>query len=108
MLRSPDAQGTSISIHRLRVRRTKRFPTKGAPMSEPMNRRDFVTASAAAAVLADQAVAQRAAVQPGPGDPKKDRIVRLDLLTSREVGDWKRKGGDVIFVPHGPISGHGP
>lgn len=69
-------------------------------MSEPMNRRDFVAASAAAGVLAGQAAAQDAPA-------KIDRIVRLDLLTSREVGDWM-KDGDVIFVPHGPISGHGP
>lgn len=75
-------------------------------MSEPMNRREFVAASASAAVLAEQAAGQPA--QPAAGDPKKDRIVRLDLLTSREVGEWKRKSGDVIIVPHGPISGHGP
>lgn len=71
-------------------------------MSEPINRRAFVAASTAAAALAGQAAAQ-----PAPADPKKERIVRLDLLTSREVGDWM-KSGDVIFVPHGPISGHGP
>jgi creatinine amidohydrolase/Fe(II)-dependent formamide hydrolase-like protein len=35
------------------------------------------------------------------------RPVRIDLLTSREVGEWL-KTNDVIFVPHGPISGHGP
>ncbi len=34
-------------------------------------------------------------------------IVHLDRLTSREVGEWL-KTHDVIFVPHGPISGHGP
>src|SRR5439155_1003137 len=77
----------------------------GATMSEePLNRREFVAASAAAGALALPAVAQQGQ---GPVDPKKDRIVRLDLLTSREVGDWMKKG-DVIFVPHGPISGHGP
>jgi creatinine amidohydrolase/Fe(II)-dependent formamide hydrolase-like protein len=35
------------------------------------------------------------------------RIVHLDRLTSREVGEWLQTN-DVIFVPHGPISGHGP
>jgi creatinine amidohydrolase/Fe(II)-dependent formamide hydrolase-like protein len=74
-------------------------------MSDEMNRREFVAASVAAGALTEPAAA--AAAQPGPMDPKKDRIVRLDLLTSREVGDWMKKG-DVIFVPHGPISGHGP
>jgi len=34
-------------------------------------------------------------------------IVHLDRLTSREVGEWL-KTNDVVFVPHGPISGHGP
>src|SRR5262249_843764 len=43
----------------------------------------------------------------GAGAPPRDRIVHLDRLTSREVGDWLRTN-DVIFVPHGPISGHGP
>jgi creatinine amidohydrolase/Fe(II)-dependent formamide hydrolase-like protein len=71
-------------------------------MSEPMNRRAFVAAGAAAGVLAGQTPAQNA-----PAAPAKERIVRLDLLTSREVGDWM-KNGDVIFVPHGPISGHAP
>lgn len=34
-------------------------------------------------------------------------IVHLDRLTSREVGDWFETN-DLIIVPHGPISGHGP
>jgi len=34
-------------------------------------------------------------------------IVHLDRLTSREVGEWL-KTNDAIFVPHGPVSGHGP
>src|SRR5215470_6427571 len=74
-------------------------------MSESINRREFVVAGTVAG-----AVAATAAAQPGPGggaDPKKDRIVHFDRLTSREVGDWL-KSNDVIFVPHGPISGHGP
>ena len=36
-----------------------------------------------------------------------ERIVHLDRLTSREVGEWL-KTSDAIFVPHGPVSGHGP
>ena len=77
-------------------------------MSESMNRREFVAAGAAASALAGQAVVGPAqAAAPPASDPKKERIVRLDLLTSREVGDWMKKG-DTIFVPHGPISGHGP
>jgi creatinine amidohydrolase/Fe(II)-dependent formamide hydrolase-like protein len=71
-------------------------------MSEPINRREFVAAGVGAGALAGQA-----ADPPAPAEARKERIVRLDLLTSREVGDWM-KTGDVIFVPHGPISGHGP
>lgn len=73
-------------------------------MSEPMNRRDFVVASAAAGALGAQAAAQPATP---PGEPRRERIVHLDRLTSREVGEWFRTN-DTIFVPHGPISGHGP
>lgn len=71
-------------------------------MSEPMNRREFV---AAGALGGPAALGQ--APPPAPAEARQDRIVRLDLLTSREVGDWF-KTNDVIFVPHGPISGHGP
>src|SRR5262249_40985093 len=73
-------------------------------MSREVNRREFVTSGAAAgtvlAATAGLTAAQAAADPPG-------RPVRLDLLTSREVGDWM-KTNDVVFVPHGPISGHGP
>ena len=39
-------------------------------------------------------------------DSKHERIVHLDRLTSREVGEWMRHN-DTIIVPHGPVSGHG-
>jgi len=32
---------------------------------------------------------------------------RLDEMTSREVEFYLKEGGDLIFVPFGPISGHG-
>ncbi len=67
--------------------------------TNPINRRELF---AAGAVLA------AAAAAPGADErPPEQRPVRLDLLTSREVGEWM-KTNDVIFVPHGPISGHGP
>ena len=77
-------------------------------MTHDMNRRVFVARTAAAGatlaatlpVSADERAAKKA-------EEPKSRIVRLDLLTSREVGEWM-KTNDVIFVPHGPISGHGP
>jgi creatinine amidohydrolase/Fe(II)-dependent formamide hydrolase-like protein len=39
--------------------------------------------------------------------PETRPIVHLDRLTSREVEE-RMKTSDVVFVPHGPISGHGP
>lgn len=73
-------------------------------MTQELNRRQFVTSAAGAALTAN---ALEAADAPKKDAPAKPRIVRLDLLTSREVGEWM-KTSDVIFVPHGPISGHGP
>src|SRR5437762_3146026 len=76
-------------------------------MTHELNRRQFVATGAAA--LAGGAL-EAAEQQPGAAnknDPAKPRIVRLDLLTSREVGEWM-KTSDIVFVPHGPISGHGP
>jgi creatinine amidohydrolase/Fe(II)-dependent formamide hydrolase-like protein len=78
-------------------------------MDQEMNRRAFVAAGAGAALAAS---AKNFAAEPkgapaSKEDQSKAPIVRLDCLTSREVGDWQ-KNNDVIFVPHGPISGHGP
>jgi creatinine amidohydrolase/Fe(II)-dependent formamide hydrolase-like protein len=70
-----------------------------------LNRRSFVVAGAAGAALAVSAPGN--AASPTVDAPVRPRPVRLDLLTSREVGQWM-KTNDVIFVPHGPISGHGP
>jgi creatinine amidohydrolase/Fe(II)-dependent formamide hydrolase-like protein len=70
-----------------------------------VNRRQFVTTG----VVAGTVLAATAALgaEPVPDADRNKRPVRLDLLTSREVGEWM-KTNDVIFVPHGPISGHGP
>src|SRR5262245_17378490 len=70
-----------------------------------VNRREFVTSGAAAGTVLAATTGLTAAAQPA-GD-RNQRPVRLDLLTSREVGEWM-KTNDVVFVPHGPISGHGP
>jgi hypothetical protein len=32
---------------------------------------------------------------------------RLDEMTSREVEFYLKEGGDLVFVPYGPVSGHG-
>src|SRR5262245_18909280 len=80
-------------------------------MTHEFTRRQFGTVAAAAvaggAALASHAAAQAPAAQAPAASAAAERIVRLDLLTSREVGEWM-KTSDVIFVPHGPISGHGP
>ena len=33
---------------------------------------------------------------------------RIDELTSREVETYIKEGGDLVFIPFGPVSGHGP
>ena len=77
-------------------------------MTQDINRREFVVKGAAAgAALTGTVPVSADAPAEKKDDAPRPRIVRLDLLTSREVGDWLRKN-DVIFVPHGPISGHGP
>src|SRR4051794_27527533 len=73
-------------------------------MNREVSRRQFV---ASGTVLAATTGLTAAPADPAPDGDRSRRPVRLDLLTSREVGDWM-KTGDVVFVPHGPISGHGP
>ena len=74
-------------------------------MDREVSRRQFVASGATAgAVLASANALTAARADPPKGGRQP---VRLDLLTSREVGEWM-KTNDVVFVPHGPISGHGP
>ena len=68
-------------------------------MLPDMSRRAFVgTAAGSPLLFSGTAPAQ---------DAKAPPIVHLDRLTSREVEE-RMKSTDVVFVPHGPISGHGP
>jgi len=79
-------------------------------MTQELSRRDFGTAAVSALVAAGATgatAAEPAQAAEAAKSAAAERIVRLDLLTSREVGEWM-KTSDVIFVPHGPISGHGP
>src|SRR5258708_2251589 len=76
-------------------------------MEREVNRRQFVASGAAAGTVLAETGALTAAQEPATGGDRNQRPVRLDLLTSREVGEWM-KTNDVVFVPHGPISGHGP
>jgi creatinine amidohydrolase/Fe(II)-dependent formamide hydrolase-like protein len=65
-----------------------------------LDRRSFFW-SAAALGMAAPLLAQESR------SPETRPIVHLDRLTSREVEE-RMKTSDVIFIPHGPISGHGP
>ncbi len=66
-----------------------------------MSRRGFVAGCTAMAGM--PLVAAPSRQEAGAAPP----TVLLDELTSREVGEWA-KSGDAVFVPHGPVSGHGP
>lgn len=72
-------------------------------MERDVNRRQFVASGTALAAATGISVA----LDDSAKVDVKQRPVRLDLLTSREMGEWM-KTNDTIFVPHGPISGHGP
>jgi creatinine amidohydrolase/Fe(II)-dependent formamide hydrolase-like protein len=74
-------------------------------MDREVSRRQFVAAGAAAGMVLAGTSALTAVRADAPA--VREHPVRLDLLTSREVGEWM-KTNDVVFVPHGPISGHGP
>ena len=76
-------------------------------MKTSISRRRFVTLGATAALATSTRAVAGAEPEAVNKAGAKPPIVRLDLLTSREVGEWM-KNNDVIFVPHGPISGHGP
>ena len=39
--------------------------------------------------------------------PSKLVTRRIDEMTSREVETYVKEGGDLVFVPFGPVSGHG-
>ncbi|MBN2290521.1 MAG: hypothetical protein JXQ83_14400 [Candidatus Glassbacteria bacterium] len=51
-----------------------------------------------------QPAGNHAAVAGAPGKPATRMI---DEMTSREVEFYLKEGGDLVFVPFGPVSGHG-
>lgn len=51
------------------------------------------------------ALAQRRVAIAAPPPPLPTR--RIDEMTSREVESYLKGGGDLVFVPFGPVSGHG-
>ena len=40
-------------------------------------------------------------------DTRKFVTRRMDEMTSREVELYLKDGGDLVFIPFGPVSGHG-
>lgn len=77
-------------------------------MSSFVDRRMFCRAAAGAALgLATPLPAQEGRPSAAADGPTPGPIVHLDRLTSREVEE-RLKNSDVVFVPHGPVSGHGP
>jgi creatinine amidohydrolase/Fe(II)-dependent formamide hydrolase-like protein len=65
-----------------------------------MLRRNLFRTIAAAAVASVRG-------QPAAGSASKPVTRRIEEMTSREVEFYLRDGGDLVFVPFGPVSGHG-
>jgi creatinine amidohydrolase/Fe(II)-dependent formamide hydrolase-like protein len=70
---------------------------------KPFSRRLFIGAAAAEAATLGATFSQAQEIR----TTTEPRIVHLDRLTCREVEE-RLKTCDAVFVPHGPISGHGP
>src|SRR5690348_7945422 len=45
--------------------------------------------------------------EPAPQAASEPATRRMDEMTSREVEFYLKQGGDLVFVPFGPVSGHG-
>jgi creatinine amidohydrolase/Fe(II)-dependent formamide hydrolase-like protein len=67
-------------------------------------RRDFLAGAIAVSALAN--TANQPARQASRG-PDKFFTRRMEEMTSREIEFYLKDGGDLVFVPFGPISGHG-
>ena len=65
-----------------------------------MLRRNLFRAIAASAVASVHG-------QPAAAAPSNPVTRRIDEMTSREVEFYLKQGGDLVFVPFGPVSGHG-
>jgi creatinine amidohydrolase/Fe(II)-dependent formamide hydrolase-like protein len=61
--------------------------------------------SVSSAAGSPEAVEKKSTSSAGNGDKWFTR--RMDEMTSREVEFYLRDGGDLAFVPFGPVSGHG-
>jgi creatinine amidohydrolase/Fe(II)-dependent formamide hydrolase-like protein len=68
---------------------------------------EAIGAPALAAIAIDGTGAEpQRTPEPKPG-PDKFFTRRMEEMTSREIEFYLKDGGDLVFVPFGPISGHG-
>src|SRR5437016_4436008 len=74
--------------------------TSGRGGPDPMLRRNLFRAIAAGAAASLRG-------QPAAAAASQPVTRRIDEMTSREVEFYLKEGGDLVFVPFGPISGHG-
>ncbi len=78
-------------------------------------RRDFLAGTIGGSVLAGVSAPalqaerrDKSVLQPNSGhDADKYFTRRMEDMTSREVEFYLKEGGDLVFVPFGPVSGHG-
>jgi len=78
-------------------------------------RREFLTGTIGSSLLAGVStsafeVEPEAAIGSRPNStPASDRFFtrRIEDMTSREVEFYLKEGGDLVFIPFGPVSGHG-
>ncbi|MFH1068356.1 MAG: creatininase family protein [Candidatus Glassbacteria bacterium] len=76
-------------------------------------RREFIartvglSAALAATPIFGPLNAEQKEPQPAAGGGGKWYTRRMEEMTSREVEFYLKEGGDLVFVPFGPVSGHG-
>lgn len=58
-------------------------------------------------LLSGAAISTRVRASSGEAPRRKFATRRMDEMTSREVEFYLNDGGDLVFVPFGPVSGHG-
>src|SRR3989339_817343 len=78
-----------------------------------MRRRKFIsntlgltTALSASQILAAEQTLKKREQYPA-GKKEKWFTRRMEEMTSREIEFYLKEGGDLVFIPFGPVSGHG-
>jgi hypothetical protein len=75
------------------------------PISEILPRRNFLRRVLWGGAMSGTLPLASTAASGTPVRPLATR--RMDEMTSREVEFYLKEGGDLVFIPFGPISGHG-